>query len=78
MKVKVDWDKFLQFWSQVKVSSALAELGGCNKLFVFSESDMLTPYRKFSGLYENAPEPKQKMLAKGATCGAFRAEVMIL
>ena len=76
LKVRVDWEKFLQFWSQVKVSSALAELDGCNKLFVFSDSDMLTPYRKFSGLYENAPEPKQKMLARGIHTTPIRAEIL--
>ncbi len=76
LKVRVDWEKFLKFWSQVKVSSALAELGGCNKLFVFSDSDMLTPYRKFSGLYENAPEPKQKMLARGFHATPVKAEIL--
>jgi esterase/lipase len=76
LKVKVDWDKFLKFWSQVKLAPALAELGDCNKLFVFSDSDMLTPYRKFSGIYENAPGPKQKMLARGVHTTPIRAEIL--
>ncbi len=76
LEVKVDWDKFLQFWSQVKVASALAELGDCNKLFVFSDRDILTPYKKFSGLYENAPGPKQKMLTRGVHSTPVRAEIL--
>ena len=77
LKVKVDWEKFLQFWSQVKLSPALAELGGCNKLFVFSDSDVLVPYREFSRFYENAPGPKQKMVVRGGVhTTPIRAEIL--
>ena len=76
LKVKVDWEKCLESWSQVKLSSALAELDECDKLFVFSEDDMLTPYRKFAQIFENAPGPKKKMLTKGSHSTPLEAEIL--
>lgn len=76
LKVKVNWKKFLEAWSQVKLSSALAELNECNKLFVFSEGDMLTPYKKFAQIYEKAPGPKQKMLTRGSHSTSVEAEIL--
>ncbi len=76
LKVKVDWERFLHFWSQVKLSSALSELGDCHKLFVFSDSDILIPYKKFSRIYENAPEPKHKMVVRGVHTTPIRAEIL--
>jgi esterase/lipase len=75
-KVKVNWKKFLESWSQVKLSSALAELGECDKLFVFSEDDRLTPYKKFAQIYEKAPGPKQKMLTRGSHSTPVEAEIL--
>ncbi len=77
LKIKVDWEEFLQFWSQVKLSPALAALGDCNKLFVFSDSDILVPYSGFTRFYENAPEPKQKMVVMGGVhTTPIRAEIL--
>lgn len=76
MKVKVSWKKFLESWSQMKLSSALAELYECDKLFIFSEGDMITPYRKFAQIFENAPGPKTKMLARGSHQTPLEAEIL--
>jgi alpha-beta hydrolase superfamily lysophospholipase len=76
LKVKVNWEKFLKSLSQTRLSSALAELDGCDKLFVFSEGDMLTPYKRFAHIYEDAPEPKQKMLTRGSHSTSIEAEIL--
>ena len=76
LKVNVNWKKFLEAWSQVKLSSALADLNECDKLFVFSEGDMLTPYKKFAQIYEKAPGPKQKMLTRGSHSTSVEAEIL--
>jgi pimeloyl-ACP methyl ester carboxylesterase len=76
LKVKVDWQKFLESWLQIKLSSALAELDECAKLFVFSASDLLSPYHRFAQIYQEAPGPKQKMLTKGSHVTAVEAEMI--
>jgi pimeloyl-ACP methyl ester carboxylesterase len=76
MKVKVSWKKFLESWSQMKLSSALAKLDACDKLFIFSEGDMITPYRKFAQIFENAPGPKTKMLTRGSHQTPLEAEIL--
>jgi pimeloyl-ACP methyl ester carboxylesterase len=76
LKAKVDWGKCLEYWPQVKLSVALAELDECDKLFVFSKDDMITPYKKFARIYEDAPEPKQKMLTRGSHSTPVEAEIL--
>jgi len=76
LKVKVNWKKFLETWSQMKLTAALAGLDTCDKLFVFSEGDRITPYRKFARIYEQAPEPKQKMLTEGSHSTSVEAEIL--
>ena len=76
LKAKVDWGKCLEYWPQVNLSVALAELDECNKLFVFSKDDMITPYKKFAHIYEDAPEPKQKMLTRGSHSTPIEAEIL--
>jgi esterase/lipase len=76
LKVKVNWGKFLESWSQMKLTSALAELDECDKLFVFSENDRLTPYKKFAQIYEKAPRPKEKMLTRGSHSTPIEAEIL--
>jgi pimeloyl-ACP methyl ester carboxylesterase len=76
LKAKVNWKRFLESWSQMKLPSALAELDECDKLFVFSENDMLTPYKKFAQIYEKAPRPKQKMLTRGSHSTPIEAEIL--
>ncbi len=76
LKVKVSWKKFLESWSQMKLSSALAKLDGCDKLFVFSEGDMITPYSRFTHIYEKAADPKQKMLTRGSHLTPLEAEIL--
>jgi pimeloyl-ACP methyl ester carboxylesterase len=76
MKVRVDWKKFLESFPQMKLSSALAELDECAKLFVFGASDLLTPYRRFIPVYEIAPGPKQKMLTGGSHGTPLEAEIL--
>ena len=60
----------------MKISSALAELDECSKLFVFSEKDPVSPFQKFSKLYEEAPGPKQKMVTRGSHVTAVEAEII--
>jgi hypothetical protein len=76
LKVRINWKKCLDSWSQMKLSPALAGLDECDKLFVFSEGDMLTPYKRFAQIYENAPGPKQKMLTGGSHSTPLEAEIM--
>jgi pimeloyl-ACP methyl ester carboxylesterase len=76
MKVKVSWKKFLESWPQMKLSSALAKLDTCDKLFIFSKGDMITPYRKFAQIFENAPGPKTKMLTRGSHQTPLEAEIL--
>ena len=76
LKVNVDWEKFLESWLQIKLSSALAELDECAKLFVFSASDLLSPYHRFAQIYQEAPEPKQKMLTRGSHVTSVEAEMI--
>jgi pimeloyl-ACP methyl ester carboxylesterase len=64
-KVRVDWQKFIEAFPQMKMSSVLEKLEDCSKLFVFCEGDRVTPYRKYAVVYEAACEPKELLLAKG-------------
>jgi hypothetical protein len=50
----------------------------CDKLFVFSADDRLTPYKKFAHIYEKAPRPKQKMLTRGSHATPIEAEILRL
>ena len=76
LKVRVDWNRFLESWPQLKLSSALAELGECAKLFVFCASDPLTSYERFVPIYDSTPGLKQKMLARGYHTTPVRAEIL--
>ena len=76
MKVRVDWNKFTESWLKIKLSSVLAELNECTKLFVFSAGDLLTPYHRFATVYERTPGPKQKMLAQGSHVTPIEAEIL--
>ena len=64
-KVRVDWQKFIEAFPQMKMSTVLEKLEDCSKLFVFCEGDKVTPYRKYAVVYESACEPKELILAKG-------------
>jgi pimeloyl-ACP methyl ester carboxylesterase len=64
-KVRVDWQKFMDAFPQMKMSAVLEKLEDCSKLFVFCEGDRVTPYRKYAVVYESACEPKELILAKG-------------
>lgn len=76
LNVKVDWNKFLESLPQLKLSSALAELDDCAKLFVFSASDPVTPYHRFIPTYDKAPGPKQKMVTGGSHATPVNAEIL--
>jgi esterase/lipase len=76
LKARVDWKKFVTSWMQMKISSSLAELDECSKLFVFSEKDPVSPFQKFSKLYEQAPGPKQKMVTRGSHVTSVEAEII--
>jgi fermentation-respiration switch protein FrsA (DUF1100 family) len=76
MKARVDWKKFVTSWTQMRLSSALAELDECSKLFVFSEKDPVSPFQRFSKLYEQAPGPKQKMVTRGSHVTSVEAEIL--
>lgn len=64
-RVRVDWQKFMDTFSQIKMSAILEKLDDCSKLFVFCEGDKVTPYRKYAAVYESACAPKELILAKG-------------
>ncbi len=76
VKVKVNWEKFLESLSQMELSSSLAKLDQCDKLFVFSAGDRITPFKKFAHIYEKAPRPKQKMLTRGSHATPIEAEIL--
>ena len=63
--VRVDWQKFVDAFPQIRMSAVLEKLEDCSKLFVFCEGDRVTPYRKYALVYESACEPKELILAKG-------------
>jgi len=64
-KVRIDLQKFLEAFPQMKMSEVLQKLGDCSKLFVFCEGDKVTPYQKSAFVYEAACQPKELLLAKG-------------
>ena len=64
-KVRVDWQKFLDAFPQMKMSEVLQKLEGCSKLFVFCEGDKVTPFEKSAFVYETACQPKEMLLTKG-------------
>lgn len=64
-RVRVDWQKFVDTFSQTSMSEALRKLKGCSKLFVFCEGDRVTPYNKSVLVYEAACGSKEMFLAKG-------------
>ncbi|UCH51361.1 MAG: alpha/beta fold hydrolase [Chloroflexota bacterium] len=64
-KVRVDWQKFLEVFPQMKMSEVLRRLGSCSKLFVFCEGDKVTPFEKSAFIYETACQPKELLLVKG-------------
>ncbi len=64
-RVRVDLKKFFQFATQVQMTEVLRKLENCSKLFVFCEGDTITPYNKSVLVYQEACEPKAKLLAKG-------------
>lgn len=64
-KVRVDWNKFIDFWPRMKPSQSLAELNHCSKLFVFCLDDLAAPYNRFVHSYSMAAEPKQIMVTTG-------------
>lgn len=64
-KVRVDWQKFIEAFPQMRMSAVLEKLAGCSKLFVFCEGDRVTPYRKYTPVFEAACQPKELLLAKG-------------
>jgi alpha-beta hydrolase superfamily lysophospholipase len=76
LKVRVNWKRFLESWTQMDMLSVLAELDECEKLFVFSENDRVTPYTKFAQIYEKASRPKQKMLTRGSHSTSIEAEIL--
>jgi pimeloyl-ACP methyl ester carboxylesterase len=64
-KVRVDWQKFIAAFLQMKMSAVLERLENCPKLFVFCEGDRVTPYRKYMPVFESACQPKELLLARG-------------
>ena len=76
MKVRVNWKKFLESFPGTRLSAALAKLDCCEKLFVFGASDRVTPYKRFAQVYQNAPEPKMKMVTRGSHSTPIEAEII--
>ena len=65
LKVRVEWNKFIEFWPKMKPSQALSGLEDCSKLFVFCLNDMVSPYNRFLYAYSVTSEPKQVMIGAG-------------
>ena len=65
LKVRVEWNKFIEFWPKMKPSQALCGLEDCSKLFVFCLNDMVSPYNRFLYAYSVTSEPKQVMIGAG-------------
>jgi pimeloyl-ACP methyl ester carboxylesterase len=76
LNARVDWNKFLESWPQLRLSSALDGLEECAKLFIFCAGDPLTSFQKFVPIYESVPGQKQKMLARGRHTTPVRAEIL--
>jgi len=64
-RLRIDWRRCFEELFTVKVSDTLQKLGGCAKLFVSSRGDKHIPYEAVMKLYENAPEPKEIIMAEG-------------
>jgi pimeloyl-ACP methyl ester carboxylesterase len=64
-KVRVDWGKFIGLYPKMNMSEVLRKLEDCSKLFVFCEGDRVTPYRKYTPIFQAACQPKELILAKG-------------
>ncbi len=64
-KVRVDWQKFMDAFPQMQMSRVLGNLEDCLKLFVFCEGDKVTPYKKYTPVFQAACQPKELILAKG-------------
>jgi pimeloyl-ACP methyl ester carboxylesterase len=64
-RVRVDWQKFIEVFTKMKMSEVLERLDDCYKLFVFCRGDRVTPYRKYAIIYETACQPKELILVKG-------------
>jgi pimeloyl-ACP methyl ester carboxylesterase len=64
-KVRVDWQKFMDAFPQMQMCKVLENLEDCVKLFVFCEGDKVTPYKKYTPVFQAACEPKELLLAKG-------------
>lgn len=65
LKVRVEWQKFIEFWPKMRPSQALSSLEDCSKLFVFCLNDIVSPYNRFLYSYALASEPKQVMVGTG-------------
>ncbi len=76
MRVRMNWNHFLESFTEMKLSAALANLDECSKLFVFSSEDPVSSFKKFMHLYEKAPGPKQKMLTRGSHVTPLQAEII--
>jgi pimeloyl-ACP methyl ester carboxylesterase len=64
-RVRVDWQKFIEVFTKMKMSEVLERLDDCYKLFVFCRGDRVTPYRKYAIIYETACQPKELILVRG-------------
>ena len=62
-KVRVNWNKFMTAFPQLKMSEVLDRLEDCSKLFVFCKGDRVTPYNKYTPIFESACQPKELILA---------------
>ena len=63
-RLLIDWNKYIARMSDTKVSTSVEGLAGCPKLFVHSRGDKQIPYHLAVELYQDAPEPRELMLAK--------------
>jgi pimeloyl-ACP methyl ester carboxylesterase len=79
-KVRVDWQKFMDAFPQMRMSAVLEKLENCPKLFVFCEGDRVTPCCKYMPVFESASQPKELVIARGGfhttplLPGALRAQ----
>ncbi|HAV10382.1 MAG TPA: hypothetical protein DCX22_02035 [Dehalococcoidia bacterium] len=76
LTVRINWKKFLGVWAKAKISVALSDLGECAKLFVFCRDDTITPYRRFSRIFDKVKGNKKQIVTCGTHSTPIEAEIL--
>jgi pimeloyl-ACP methyl ester carboxylesterase len=63
--VSVNVQRFVLGVIKMNMDEVVKKLDGCSKLFVFCQSDTVTPYAQAVDIYESASYPKEKIVSRG-------------